>query len=844
MRDSRNAAQTRRHQTTHRRLLVIALIASWATPLMAQENPVSAEPADTEAQDGPLQDNTKTYQIPAGALGVALNRLAQQANVAISVNGNDVAGLNAPALVGRYTLENAFAVLLAGSSLRAERTESGYVVRRPPADVMMTDAVKIRGEGLEASAVGPVMGYVARQSATATKTSTPIQETPQSISVVTRDQIDVRGAQSLTDALKYSAGLVTGHRGESNSLGTDNIIIRGFGDNGVANEYWDGLQIIGTNFASSGIDPYLFERIEVLRGPASVLYGQNQPGGIVNSVSKRPTTEPQGDLQVFGGSFNAKGANLDIAGPVDEEGAVLYRVIGAYTDKEGQADFVARERSVFSPSVTWRPTSDTTFTLQYVYQKDDASGGVVRYLPAEGTLFDSPNGQLPRERTTAEPNYDQWDREVSSVAYFLEHRLNEGWSARQNFRYLATEIDTKMVYSLSFKDIETVDPDTQEVTTAASDRIVRRSAFGLSEASDLFVVDGQLEGQFTLGGLRHKVLFGVDVQHHDGSTRRYFGSSEALDFDLYAPVYNIDVPEPNLFRDLEDDQRSTGIYVQDQVKYNKWILTLGLRYDRTKSEETYKLFDTTLKEKESALSSRFGLGYDFDSGVTSYISFSESFEPTPGTDFFGNGFEPTEGEQYEAGIKYDPPGANALLTLSVFELTQQNVLTPDPDPEHTGSSVQTGEIRSRGLELEGSASLRQGWDIVGSFSYLDQEVTKSNGTDLGKRIAAIPRHRAALWSNYTLTQGPATGLAVGAGVSYNGSTQGDSENTFSVDAYTLLDAAINYDLSALGHHWSGWTLALNATNLTDKTYVAGCYSSARCYYGLGRELTARIGYTW
>ena len=812
-------------------------------------------PSNAQASGPESNAKQREYTIGAGKLSDVLARFSATSGVQLIFEPRLLAGLNSPGLKGRYTVDQGFSILLASSGYQLVHESNGSYSLRATSnqDALTLPPVKVGGDIIDESAYGPVVGYVAKRSATAMKTDTPIQEVPQSISVVTRDQIEARGARTLTDILRYSAGLRTGQRGESNSLGTDNIIIRGFGDNGNANEYWDGLQIIGTSFAVSGIDPYLFERIEVLRGPASVLYGQNQPGGIVNLVSKRPTAQTQGNVQLIGGTFDTKEANFDASGPLTSNQAFSYRIIGVFSDQQGQADFVKRERTVFSPSFTWSPSADTTLTAQYVYQKDDANGGVVNYLPADGTLFDAPNGKLPRERSTSEPSFDKWDREISSLAYFLEHRFNDTWSVRQNFRYLTTDIDTEMVYSLRFAEVEVIDPitlmpvidpATMEPVTEISDRIIRRSAFGLKEDSDLFLLDNQLEGKFKVGSFHHTVVLGIDIQRRDSSTLRRIISAPELNFDLYAPVYNIDFPQPRIFRDLEDEQRTTGVYLQNQIKYNHWILTLGGRYDRNKSEETYNLFSVTLKEKESAFTSRVGLGYNFDNGMTPYISYAESFEPVPGTDFFGNGFVPTEGEQYEAGIKYDIPDNNAFITLSVFELTQQNVLTPDPNPDHISASVQTGEIRSRGAELEGVASVQQGWDIIASYSYLDQEVTQSNAANLGNRITTIPRHKAALWSNYAFTHGAANGLEIGAGVTYNGATVGDQGNSFEVESYTLFDASINYDLSSLGKSLDGWNVSLKASNLTDKTYVAGCYSRVRCYYGMGRELTVRLGRSW
>jgi iron complex outermembrane receptor protein len=330
------------------------------------------------------------------------------------------------------------------------------------------------------------------------------------------------------------------------------------------------------------------------------------------------------------------------------------------------------------------------------------------------------------------------------------------------------------------------------------------------------------------------------VQRRTGSTFRRFAAAPTL--DLYAPVYFQSIAEPPVYQDNDDKQFQVGLYVQDQIKIEKWILTLGARQDWAANETTNNRTATTTKTDDSAFTGRIGLGYAFENGITPYVSFAQSFEPQSGVDFAGRNFEPTTGEQYEAGIKYDVPNHNAFLTLSAFELTQENLLTTDPD--HPGFSVQTGEIRSRGIELEAVASLESGWDVIASYTYVDQEVTKSNTNELGKRRAGIPRHSASLWGSYNFDTGWLHGVKVGTGVRYVSSSAGDNLNTFDVPSYMLFDASLSYDMAALGTQFDGWNASINATNLTDKTYVASCGSSIGCYYGVGRSVIARLKYSW
>ena len=772
-----------------------------------------------------VQAEPRDFRIPAQPLTSALTAFGDQADMQVTVDTAILAGRQSRAVSGTMAPEEALGRLLDGSGITWRYTDPTTLVLSNDADdgPIMLGPVTVEGRG--EWAYGPVQGYVANRTATGTKTDVAINEVPQSVSVVTRDQIDARGARSIAEALAYTAGVATGQRGESTGLGNANVVIRGFGGTGTINEYWDGFKVIGTNFGISGIDSYLFERVEVLRGPTSVLYGQNQPGGVVNSVSKRPPAKQQGEVQILGGTFDTKELNVDVGGPIVDGGELSYRVVALLSDEEGQADFNDRRRRLVAPSLSWAPSSATTLTMQLVYQNDDAGGGVLGSLPAAGTLFDSPNGRLPRERFTGDPNYDRWDREILSAGYFLEHAFSDKWSARQNFRYLETTLDSRNVYGTTLQD---------------DNRTVNRSAFGLKESSESFTVDNQLEGHFRTGPLSHNILLGADLLWRNGSTLRRFSSAPTL--DLFAPVYFQPIPEPSVFQDNDDEQLWFGLYAQNQIKFERWILTLGGRHDWADDELTDKRNDDTTKTNDKAFTGRVGLGYAFENGITPYIGYAESFEPQSGVDIFGDRFEPTTGEQYEIGLKYDVPDHNAFVTLSAFELTQQNRLTTDPNDNR--NSIQTGEIRSRGIELEGVASFKNGWDLTASYTFLDQEITKSNDGDLGKRPAAIPRETASLWASYGFEGGALHGVRIGGGVRYVGRSEGDRLNTFDVPSYTLFDASLDYDLSKLGKRFENWHVAVNASNLTDETYVASCNNVNTCYYGIGRSVIARLKYQW
>lgn len=811
-------------------LVAIGILAMSPALFAAQAKTPTVEPLISVAQ-ADAQKTSKAYNIAAGPLAAALNRFADESGLQLVYGAEISSGAETHGVSGTHTAESALRLLLVGTGISYRFTGPNAVTLERIAGAeksgILLDPITVETD--KETALTPVEGFVANRSTAGSKTDTPIHEVPQSVSVVTRDQIDVRGSRSVGDALAYSAGVSTGTRGDSSGLGGDNIAIRGFGGDGTAggsgNEYWDGLKMQGTNYATGNIDPYLFDRLEVLRGPASVLYGQIQPGGIVNRVSKRPPEKFQGEVQLRGGTFDTVELDFDVGGPMTESGEFLYRVVGVVSDQDAQTEFTGRRRGAIAPSFTWKPTKDTSLTVLAAYQHDDIDGGFVKYLPALGTLYESPYGKIPRDRFTGDPNYDGWTRDVYSIGYAVEHTFNEMWTVRQNVRYLRNELDFDSVYISSLQ---------------SDDRTANRSAFGAVENSNALAVDNQVEARFETWKVSHVLLSGVDYQRNDSDTKRRFAVAPTL--DLYNPVYYQDIPEPPVYQSTDYLDQQFGLYAQDQVKFENWILTFGGRQDWAKSDTTNNLTDVETKSDSNAFTGRVGLGYAFSVGVTPYVGFSQSFEPQGGTDFNGNTFDPTEGEQYEVGIKYAPVGQNAFVTLSAFHLKQKNVLTTDP--VNPGYEIQTGEVRSRGIEVEGVATLDSGWNFVASYSFLDQTVTKSNDSNQGKRLTGIPRNKAALWAGYSFKHGPLKGLDLGGGVRYFGSTVGDTDNTFKVPDYTLFDAAVRYDLGEVYQPLDGAEFSVNANNLADKTYVASCISSSRCYYGIGRTVIAGLKYKW
>lgn len=771
------------------------------------------------------------FSVPAGNLEEALNAYARQAGVLLTFDPALTRGLRSSGISGDYSVDSGFAVLLSGSGLAAEPSEDGsYRLQRSATEgALEMKAQTITGQAQE-DPKGPVHGYVAKRSVSATKTDTPIHETPQSISVVTRDRMEAQGVQSVNEALRYTPGV--------SSYGSNNrsdwyTFIRGFSPT----TYQDGLQLPTTiNLASWMIDPYMLERVEVVRGPAGVLYGQGDPGGVINQVSKRPSSVAHNEIQVQYGSDARKQLGIDSTGPLDDAGVWSYRVIAVGHEGDIRYTPFKDRRTAFAPSLTWQPDEDTRLTVLASYLKDNSNAGD-SFLPASGTLWHSAYGKIKASDSyNGDKYFTRYEKEQYSLGYEFEKRLNDVWQLRQNLRFAHLDLNDNMVYGVG--------------TTAyygmpgGDDRTLMRYAGIENPEYSRWTLDNQAQADFSTGGLRHTLLLGLDWQRqHTEDPQAYV---LAPDFDLYGgPSYgNVNPADftPDTWTYSDQTQRQTGVYLQDQLHFDEhWVLSLGGRYDwASSSTDTWSTAASNhTSQKDEAFSGRVGLVYLADNGLAPYFSYSEGFTPNAGTDFEGKPFDPTKAKQYEVGVKFQPKGSDSSVTAAVFEITQRDVLTPDADPTHVNSYVQTGEVRSRGLELEGVASLSDELNLIGTYTYQDVKNTKANDDSDGKTPISIPtpRNLAALWADYTLRDGELKGLGFAGGVRYNGRSPGAPDNSLNVPAYTLLDAAVHYETGP-------WRFAVNANNLTDKEYISGCYDATRCIFGNGRNVTGTATYRW
>lgn len=691
------------------------------------------------------------------------------------------------------------------------------------------------------SAWGPAATIAARQSATGTKTDTPIQKVPQSISVVTAEEMALHQPRSVKEALSYTPGVAVGTRGASNTY--DYLIIRGFAADGQSqNNYLDGMKMQGNFYNDAVIDPYMLERAEIMRGPVSVLYGKSSPGGLLNMVSKRPTTEPLKEIQFKVGTDSLFQTGFDFSDAIDDDGVYSYRLTGVARSNNSQQEGKGEQRYAIAPSFSWRPDEKTTFTFLSYFQNEPETG-YYGWLPKEGTVDPLPNGdRLPTNFNEGAKN-NTYSRNQKMVGYSFDHEFNDTFTVRQNLRYAQNKTSQNSVYGYGMCS----DPLYSSNPASSPCASIPQSQWGHTltrqyvidnEKLENFTVDTQLQSKFATGSLDHTLLTGVDFMRMRNDIDSWFGYAGSV---APSDIYNLDRsdfdfgshPGPSGAYQVLNKQKQTGIYAQDQIEWDKVLVTLGGRYDWANQESYNRVTNTTSERNDTQFTWRGGVNYLFDNGVTPYFSYSESFEPASQTGANGNVFAPSKGKQYEAGVKYVPNDRPIVVTGALYQLTKTNNLMADP----AGSffSVEGGEIRARGVELEAKAALSASVNVVGSYTFTDAEYTTDTNYK-GNTPAQVPKHMASLWGDYTLFDGALSGLTLGTGVRYTGSSYGDPANSFKVGSYTVVDALVRYDLARVG--MAGSNVALHVNNLFDREYVASCFNTYGCFWGAERQVVA------
>ncbi len=681
---------------------------------------------------------------------------------------------------------------------------------------------------------GPVHGYVARQSRAGTKTDAPIAETPQSIAVVGRQQMDDQQARSVAEALNYTPGVFTAYRGASNVR--DELFVRGFF---YVPRYLDGM-LLGGDEDYAKINPYLLERVELISGPSSVLYGQTNPGGVVNMVSKRPLfTGPLRETKLTLGSRSYLEGSFDVSDWIAGTDALAFRIVGTGLSTDLQEHFTKQRGVAIAPSLSWAPSADTTLTLLSGYQWEP-NFGYRNFLDADGTVRPIARyGFVPRDFFVSDPNFERAERNQAWIGYEFEHRASDALTLRQKLRYYwVDDLQHTLTWGRAAPD----------PVTGARTR-VSRTASGGTDSWGTLTNDNQVELKLATGPVDHTVLAGLDYRDRSRKKQWGFNGRDVPAISLTNPIYGYDFSR--LVLDPDQDTRvaasQVGLYLQDQAKIGDLHLLTGLREDWAKTTITERVTPGVQRKDDTAFTYRVGALYTLPGGIAPYVSYATSFEPTleappPGKE----PFKPVTADQFEGGIKFAPDGTHMLFTATYYDIWQRNVVQRIYTPFY-GFRVaqQIGAIHNRGAELSAEAEVTPNLSLIASYSHIDSTIVRTGFTDeRGKTPARIPADMASLWVKYAFDTGVLRGLTLGAGIRYLGTSWGDNANTFRVPAYTLVDALLAYDLGALDRRYDGAELQLNAKNIGNVTYTASCANKYACFYGEGVTVTGALTVKW
>ncbi|WP_088344540.1 MULTISPECIES: TonB-dependent siderophore receptor [Rhodomicrobium] len=665
------------------------------------------------------------------------------------------------------------------------------------------------------SATGPVNGYVAKTTATGSKTATPITEIPQSVSVIGRQELEDRGVTKVDEALRYTPGVFAQPFGNDND--TNWIYIRGF-DATQTGVFQDGLQLFSFAFGGNYTDSFSLERIEVLRGASSVLYGGSNPGGLVNLVTKHPDGER---LRYLESGINDAGdawLGFDIGDKASP--AIDYRITGRIGGGDGYTDFEDEFRGFIAPAVTFHVDRDTDFTVLANYTFLDETHGGGGFLPYIGTVVDAPFGKISPERNFTEPGIDEYQRRQASIGYEFEHRFSPDWAVRQNLRYGYSDLHEVAPFTFGYTNLDE--------NGLPKDALLNRFDFEHRSTVNSFLVDNQAEGRVQTGPIEHRLLLGSDYKWWRLDQLQLSGFGTPI--DAVNPVYGAPQPPFTFITDQVVTLEQLGFYAQDQLRFGDgWIATLGGRYDHVDMQaKGTGAFDTS----DDQWSGRAGLAYEFKNGLTPYASVSTFFNPQIAN--AGQGFvEPETGQQYEVGVKYAPKWFDGIITAALFDLTKQNVLTGA-----FPNQALVGEVNSQGIELEAKANLTKDLRLTAFFTAFDLEITKDASRDLvGNTPFLVPELQTGIALDYTFHDGALQGVSLGGGIRYQGESWADNDNTRKVPDVALFDAKIGYAKD-------NWGIDLNVLNLFDEEYVSGCQGLTTCSYGEGRVVKLKTHITW
>jgi iron complex outermembrane receptor protein len=674
----------------------------------------------------------------------------------------------------------------------AEKSETLVVVGQPPSD--------------------GVKSYQPLTSVTGTRSETSLLNVPQAIDVVPQQVITDQAVSSLDEALYNVSGIT-----QANTLGgtQDAVMKRGFGDNRDGSILRDGVRSVqARNFTPTT------ERVEVLKGPASMLYGMGEPGGMINMITKKPQLQQHTHVEGWGSSFKGGGGQLDVTGPLGTSG-FAYRMIVDHDETDYWRNFGRNRQTVIAPSLMWYGES-TTVRVAYEHME---------YLVPfdRGTIIDSRTGKpvnTPRDRRFDE-SYNATRGDQDSVTLQVDQVLNESWKSSLTYAYSRNSYSDNQARALA------LNPDTGVLSRQADS-----TAHAVSHAN---AVQLTFNGDVDWGKTNHQMLFGFDFEDNRTYRGDMIRGKKNSDFNIYNPVYGL-MPTSNAVSAKDSDQRenltSYGWFMQDSIQLTeKWLVMGGLRYD---AFDVFagkgRPFVTNTDSSDSKLIPRAGVVYKLTPNVSLYSSYTESFKPNSSIASQIGSLPPEQGKAWEVGSKVELP-KGITGTLALFDITKRNVMVNELVNGETVTRT-AGRVRSQGVELDVAGNITDSLSLIGSYAYTDARVV-DDPDNKGKEMTNVARHTASLFMTQDLGS---TGLysgdnvRVGAGARYVGRRPGDAANSFNLDNYTVADAFAAYTLPVKGYRVK-WQL--NVKNLFDKTYYPSSGGNLRVAVGEPREVVLR-----
>lgn len=649
---------------------------------------------------------------------------------------------------------------------------------------------------------------VVTAATTGSKTDTALVELPQPIKVITSEQYLSQGAISISDTVKYAAGVLANPYGRDTRV--DGFNVRGLD----ALQFRDGMRDIFSYYASITSDPYNFSRVEILRGPASVLFGQGSIGGLVNLVSKTPDFTTRGELNLVYGSYDRKEAMGDVNVALADNLAV--RFVGRVRDADTYVDHVPDDRVMFAPSIRWQPTPDTDIVLTGLYQEDD-TGSTSQFLPIVGTFM--PNNvageQLDRYTFVGKAGWDRYDGRSLQGGGSITHRFSDNVKLSLKARYIDSDLEYNTHYADSYSN-----PQDPFSVYGTDGRTIGLTADASDARMNVFSTDNNVQFNFNTGAnIEHKLLVGIDYSWNKVS-KRYAGGSEIADlYDIdYDALATYDPTGPF----TSDSQKQLGVYVQDQIRfYDRVSVVLGARRDRVTGSSG---------QKDNATTFRAGIIGEIGAGISPFFSYTESFLPVAGRidngdGSYGDAYKPQTGTQYEAGVKWQP-APSTLVTATVFKIKERNRVLYLA----AGGTEQSGVLNTKGFEIEASHTLPGNFELLANYGYSKLKSETNTSLDY------MPRHTASLWSTKTFGLADEAQLRLGGGVVYSGKSVSTSAIwSIVTPSRTTVDALAEIT-------WQDWRFALNATNLLNKKYYASCLARGDCFMGAPRNVMGTVGF--